>query len=300
MGAGFKSRGNWFEDNLYSIQVYANDVNESNLVNDRPMIYWVNATDKAVPPNAGWVTLVGCNNITVEALNLDFKGSALILYQTNGCLFRQNHLVGCAEGIYVGGASQNEILNNLVNATGEYDVRLEYANNNTIRSNLISGSKVGIDISVASANNVTNNRIVNNTETAITIKYTGIGNFRGSLGPNSISQNIISGNGMGIFIDDGTDKIITYNNITENLGWAIQLKDHQQYNVIHHNNFIKNNVTGELQVSIGGYYLVSYPGWTPDSEYAIQAYLIASRTNFWDDDAEGNYWRDYEVLHPNA
>jgi parallel beta-helix repeat protein len=220
-------RNNRFQDNLYSIQGYSNDADDNNLVNQKPMIYWINQTDKTVPSNAGWVTLIRCRNITIEGLNLDFKGSALSLHDTTNSTVKRNYIANCVEGIFLRFSSQNEVVNNVVENTSEYGIRLEYADNNTIRANQIITSKIGLDISVASINRITNNKIVNNTETAITIKYTGKANFQGSKGPNNISQNIISGNGNGISITDATDEIITYNNITENLGWGIKLQSAQ-------------------------------------------------------------------------
>lgn len=294
-------RNNQFQDNLYSIRGYSDDADDSNLVNQKPMIYWVNQTDKAVPSNAGWVTLVGCRNITIEGLNLNFKGSTLSLYDTTNSTVKRNHVTNCVEGIFLRFSNQNSVISNLVENTSEYGIKLEYANNNTIRANQITNSKIGIDIMISSSNNVLNNKIVNNTETAITIKHTGKGNFQGSNGPNTLSQNIISGNGMGISITDGTDEIVTYNNITENLGWGMKLQSAQQNNVVHHNNFINNNVTDRLQVAIGGYYVDNTPTWAPGGPISEpQIDFVAGRANFWDDGKQGNYWSDYLILYPNA
>ena len=164
-----------------------------------------------------------------------------------------------------------------------------------------SQTRKSVDIMISSSNNVLNNKIVNNTETAITIKHTGKGNFQGSNGPNTLSQNIISGNGMGISITDGTDEIVTYNNITENLGWGMKLQSAQQNNVIHHNNFINNNVTDRLQVAIGGYYVDNTPTRAPGGPISEpQIDFVAGRANFWDDGKQGNYWSDYLILYPNA
>jgi parallel beta-helix repeat protein len=294
-------RNNQFQDNLYSIQGYSDDADDSNVVNLKPMIYWINQTDKAVPSNAGWVTLIGCRNITIEGLNLDFKGSTLSLHDTTNSTVKRNYIANCVEGIFLRFSSQNEVVNNLVECSSECGIKLEYSDNNTIRGNQITTSKVGLDISVSSINTITNNKIVNNTDNAINIKYTGTRNFQGSKGPNTISQNIISENGNGIFITDGTDEIITYNNITENLGWGIKLQSAQQNNVIQHNNFIDNNVTDRLQVAIGGYYVDNTPTRAPGGPISEpQIDFVAGRANFWDDGSEGNYWSDYVSLHANA
>ncbi|HSQ53543.1 MAG TPA: right-handed parallel beta-helix repeat-containing protein, partial [Acidobacteriota bacterium] len=61
---------------------FIQDIDESNNVNGKPIIYWVNRQDEIVPLNAGYVALVDCSNITVQNLNLNRNGQALLLAYT--------------------------------------------------------------------------------------------------------------------------------------------------------------------------------------------------------------------------
>jgi hypothetical protein len=45
---------------------YQNDLDTSNLIDGRPIYYYVNARDMTVPSDAAYIVLVDCKNIMVE------------------------------------------------------------------------------------------------------------------------------------------------------------------------------------------------------------------------------------------
>jgi parallel beta-helix repeat protein len=79
-------RNNVLSNNLYSFDVintnFVNDVDTSNLVDGKPMVYWVNQQDRTVPSEVGYVALINCRNITIRNLTLTNNGHGILLAST--------------------------------------------------------------------------------------------------------------------------------------------------------------------------------------------------------------------------
>jgi parallel beta-helix repeat protein len=70
-----------YGDNLQS---YVHDIDASNMVDSKPLIYWINQTDKQPPADAGYVTIVNSTNITLRDLTLSRNWqTVLFAYSTN-------------------------------------------------------------------------------------------------------------------------------------------------------------------------------------------------------------------------
>jgi len=319
-------RNNIMNNNTHNFGVqgeYENDVDVSNTVDGKPIIYWVNQRDRTVPSDAGYVALVNCTNITVQDLNLANNGQGILLVSTTDSTITNNHIANTGNGIYIYESSSNIISgNNLAN--NGYGIRGQASSNNDIFSNNITNNKNGIYFTGASTSNtisrnnitantvdgihlwgssntdINENTITNNTENGIIffesqhnriIGNTITGNGNGiklwfDANDNSVYDNYIANNAIGILIDDSFDNSIIGNMITENSDWGMQLTGSQNNNVIYHNNFVDNNVGEGLQVSIPAQW--SIDGTQP------------GRGNVWDNGTAGNYWSDYITRYPNA
>ncbi len=302
---------------------YANDVDVSNTVDGKPIIYWVNQQDKTVPSDAGYVALVNCTHITVQDLNLANNGQGVVLVYTTDSTVTTNHITNTSNGIYVQESSGNTISSNNL-ARNDYGIRGQASSNNNISSNNITNNENGIYFTGASENNVISgntvaantadgihlwgsshtdidgNTITNNTENGIIffesqnnriVNNTITGNGNGiklwfDSNNNSVSDNYIANNAIGILIDDSFDNRIIRNMITENSDWGMQLTGNQNNNVIYHNSFVDNNEGEGLQVSIPGI-------WSMDG-------MKDGGGNVWDNGTAGNYWSDYLTRYPNA
>ncbi len=326
--AAYSPSGVVFRDNQFSANDYCihddhayNDVDPSNTVNDKPMYYWVGQQDKAVPSDAGWVTLKNCKNINVEGLNLDRCGDGLTFFNTSFSTVKGNLLTNNANGLRLFAQSDNNtIIDNTISGSSENGVSLSSASNNTILKNQIfNNAKDGIAIDYFSYNNTINqNQITANIEAGVGIKgvfqnvritfpnfnSTNFPLQHASLTDNTVvSQNSISNNGMGMWIDNRESLTIVLNNITGNIGWGIKLEGSQRNNIIHHNNFVSNNIanaTEQLQVCIAGFFNSTFNP-KPNSTYTKpDIAFVAGDTNVWDNGREGNYWSDYLTRYPNA
>lgn len=86
LGSGSIARNNLMNNNTYGFRTFNIqrergfatpiinvDVDSSNMVKGKPIIYWVNQHGKTVPAGACYVALIGCTGITVK--NLDLSGN---------------------------------------------------------------------------------------------------------------------------------------------------------------------------------------------------------------------------------
>jgi parallel beta-helix repeat protein len=119
-------RGNNMTGNVYGfdldggsyLEQYFQDVDPSNLIDGRPMYYWINQHDRIVPVDAGYVALVNCTNITVDGLDLRKNGhGALIAFTANSTITSCN-LTDNTFGLYMWASENNTIYhNNFINNT---------------------------------------------------------------------------------------------------------------------------------------------------------------------------------------
>jgi parallel beta-helix repeat protein len=130
-------RNNHISDNKYNLWVdcelneltsgFVNDIDESNTVDGKPIVYWVNQRDKIVPSNAGYVALVSCKNITVQGVNITNNGQGVLMVATNYSSIIGNRLTNNNYGIvflgYYGPSVYNEITANVI-AENENGIRI--------------------------------------------------------------------------------------------------------------------------------------------------------------------------------
>jgi parallel beta-helix repeat protein len=115
-------RNNRMSNNRYNFDVrgtnFENDVDTSNLVNGKPIIYWVNQQNKIVPHEAGYIALVKCKNITVQNLDLSNNADGIFLAFTNHSTITGNTLTNNNNGIKFWGSSNNRIVGNNIRQNG--------------------------------------------------------------------------------------------------------------------------------------------------------------------------------------
>lgn len=160
----------------------ANDIDGSNTLNGKPIVYWLNQHDREVPANAGFVMLINCTGISVEGLNLTNNLENIVIFASNDTLIRNNYLANSVYSIKVsdfGYMNQNKSL-------GSVDIRcfnvtvsdntfmnngvalfLRQAENSTISGNTLDGNPVGIlsdtDYSTISRNTINDSTVANST-----------------------------------------------------------------------------------------------------------------------------------------
>ena len=168
-------RGNSMANNTYNFGVlgflnfsdYVNDVDVSNTVDGKPVYYWINRQDAAVPPDAGYVALVNCTRITVQNLNLANNIQGVLLARTTNSTITKNNMTNNGDGILFEWSSKyNRIVGNNIKNSGNGISLSSSSNNSIIRNNITANNHYGILFLDSSNNTIYHNNFVNNTNQA--------------------------------------------------------------------------------------------------------------------------------------
>jgi parallel beta-helix repeat protein len=150
--------GVWGSD----IPHYIHEIDTSNLVDDKPVYYWINHHEAEVPSDAGYIALVNSTQITVENITLRNNGQGTLLAYTENSSIINNDLVNNRAGVELFSSSNNTITNN--NATENmYSIMLSESSNNFLLNNKAANNQYGIKLSNSSNNVIQSNAFVNNT-----------------------------------------------------------------------------------------------------------------------------------------
>ncbi|MEJ2242064.1 MAG: NosD domain-containing protein [Candidatus Bathyarchaeota archaeon] len=275
---------------------FLNDVDSSNKINDKPIYYWVNQSDKTIPTDAGIVILVNCIQITVQNLFIQNHQYGIIFVDTQNSTIKNNKIEDNYYGIWLINSSKNHITENNITNNG-YPGGLNFYSSsyNTVEKNNFIGNFYGLKFSYSSFNNISENNIEDCQEQAISI-FDACKN-------NSITANNIKNNRGGIWFEYPTrytdeyysnyNKILR-NNIDSNTDWGILLQPTVQ-NIFSENN-ITNNGKGvrlNAQENSNEFYLNNFKNNTLDIEQWGNA-------TTWDNGTIGNYWDKYTGIDNNG
>jgi thermitase len=119
-----------------------NDVDTSNIVDGKPVYYWVNQHDRQIPKDAGYVAVVNSANITVTQLNVtkNVQG-VLFAFTTNSTISQSNLTANDQNGIVLCSSDQNRIYSNKLAGNG-VGVGTVDSINNTIYHNNFMGDNM--------------------------------------------------------------------------------------------------------------------------------------------------------------
>jgi parallel beta-helix repeat protein len=171
-----------------SFSEFLNDVDVSNTVDSKPIYYWINKSDYAVPSEAGYIALINCSRITVQNMNFAKNGQGILLVHTTNSTITKNTVENNNIGIDLKESSGNVMVENNVTANSGW---------------------AGISLLSSSNNSLIGNNIIGNT---------GWGGVCFALSSNnSIIENNVKANGIyGVWLDRSSNNCITGNTITNN------------------------------------------------------------------------------------
>jgi len=150
-----------------SLSAFIQDIDVSNMVNGKPIQYWINERDKTVPVNAGYVALINCTQITIQNLNLANNGEGLLLAYTTNSSITENNIANNECGIrFYNSSSVTTFKNKLPsNQIGIY--LFKSLNNRIIQNNLTANDWSGIYLAFSSDNIIIRNDVEANKDTGI-------------------------------------------------------------------------------------------------------------------------------------
>jgi parallel beta-helix repeat protein len=241
---------------------YVNDIDTSNTVDGKPIIYWVNEKDKTVPLDAGYVTLVNCTGITVKNLTLTNNGEGILLAFTENSTITENTITNNGPGIFFYGSSRNNISANYIAHNEGNGISIRGGENNLLGNTITNNSANGVLLYFSNYNTIRGNNITEN--------YRGIDIYGSHC--NSMSGNSVTNNSMvGLWFFGSPYNYLLGNNITDNKK-SIDFQMDSLGNKIYYNNFVNN----ELLLADEG------------------------SVNNWDNGTVGNYWSAYKGIDWNG
>ena len=153
-------RGNSMADNIMwggfyvsgdDLSFFLNDIDASNTVDGRPVYYWINVQDAAIPLDAGYVGLVNCTRMTVKNLNLTKNGQGILLAYTTNSTITENNITNNYGGMWLFNSS-----------------------NNTVSGNNVRNNYYGIWLEDSSNDKFHHNRFINNTRQLVSSGFVGV------------------------------------------------------------------------------------------------------------------------------
>lgn len=295
-----------------------NDLDTSNTVNGKPIYYWVNVKDQAVPSDAAYIALVKCANITVSGVNpqgiciVSTSDSAISNVNLGKVTMNQR-----GDGINLLDSSSISIIDSVVHDKG-IGIKIENSSNTLVSGNNISNQITkGIDLvnaadTVISGNTFTNNNLgigctpyslSSGAVVGTTVAYnnfTGNDNAVRVCGDMKINNNVFNHNEVGIIFSDYSGNTVTENIFSNNKN-ALYFSA-SSGNSIYLNNFLEN----EHQVTDAGAGNSQTQPTKASSNSIGSVQLVAAHVdgvnflpppppshNQYDDGAKGNYWIDY-------
>jgi parallel beta-helix repeat protein len=243
----------------------------------------VEGTDK-IQRNGNIYTLTDniCGEIVVEKDNIVVDGAGCTVQGTGAYL---------SKGIYLLGRSNLTVRNTTIRNFW-WGITLNSTSKVTLCENNIADTNgSGIMLDRSSHNSISWNIIANNDGsgiylgTAISFAEPPLSDY------NDITENNITNNQRGIYLDYSEENSIVGNNITNN-NYGIWLWHSSDYNSISGNNIVNNSWSG-IYLSYSSNNKFWHNNFIDNTQ---QVHYDSGYANFWDDGLEGNYWSNYTAV----
>jgi parallel beta-helix repeat protein len=185
---------------------YNNSIDESNILNGRPIIYFYDQSGKVIQNRElSYLTLAYCENFTVQKNNIN-SGVIFLINSSKNNIFGNN--VSNCLGVRLDYSKANNLSGNKIIGNKYSGLFLVGSESNEISSNEASkNNQMGISLLVSNANIVRNNSFDANHEAGIWIDTSS---------DNKIYDNIVSNNSIGLQVTNSTGNLIYHNNIINN------------------------------------------------------------------------------------
>ncbi|XHH07969.1 MAG: nitrous oxide reductase family maturation protein NosD [Candidatus Bathyarchaeia archaeon] len=316
--------------NSYNLEIssddlsgYINSVDESNLIENKPVVYWADKTSQKVPMDAGVVILVNCRNVTVDGLTLTpSTQTAIVLAGTQGCHVTNCQISNSSIGIQLFNTKFDLVYGNTLNVA---NIGIQSNGNGTVIQNNKITAATGISIGgyyqtvVGNDINMEQTSYFGDYAVTCTGSYNNISlnQMQNAMRGISItaSNNVFYGNSLDncndvllekanynfivkntltktrINIQEGSENVLCANKLTKSSGIYIRLGHN---NTIYANS-LENGWVG-VQWSSKAEYVTNnlfYHNNFINNKSQIGKSSSSYAVNFWDNGKEGNYWSDY-------
>lgn len=166
------STGNVFRDNImfncsislygYSFSYYIQDIDTSNIVNEKPIYYYRDCNGLTPPSDAGELILVNCSSFNISNLEISNVSISIQLCYSHNNIIENNSCFNNAEGIFLFQSDYNIIKNNTCCCNDWDGIFLYFSDYNTVQNNNCSNNLAGIVLYNSKNNKIMRNNVKNN------------------------------------------------------------------------------------------------------------------------------------------
>jgi len=260
---------------------FDNNIDTTNLVEGKPIIYVRNASNRVydASTNAGTIYVIESKNLLIENLILSGNEHGILLWNTTNSQIENVTTSNNNYGIFLQNSNHNILTSNRVN-DNEVGINLQQSNNNALVSNTITPNN-GYGIHIIESNN--------NTLASNTVSF----NYKGMTFLHSqnmlLNYNKITANYEGLTLTYTNNSVLMYNVIDSNTWYGVNLV----YSI--QNNLTNNNITQNL---FGMNLQQSYTNTIIHNNFVNntkQVRTSSANTNLWDNayPSGGNCWSDF-------
>jgi len=147
-----------------SLSHFAHDIDSSNMVDGKPICFWLNRHGKQVPTDVGYVAIVNSTNITVKDVELTSNWQGVSLVNTKHSLVENVSVLGNDEGIVLRMSNENTIMMNHLVAADLHAIYCLSSYNNTFTGNTVSNGTRGVVMQHSNGNTIYHSNFINNQE----------------------------------------------------------------------------------------------------------------------------------------
>jgi parallel beta-helix repeat protein len=146
-----------------NLEGYIQDIGSSNTVNGKPIIYWVNQSNKQTPENAGYIAAINSSDITVSGASLEKNWQNLLFaYNTDSKVTHITSTLG-EDSIWLIESSNCTVTGNNISENIWGGLALVNSSGCTVTSNSLKGNGgYGIFLSYSSDNKFYHNNFIAN------------------------------------------------------------------------------------------------------------------------------------------
>jgi parallel beta-helix repeat protein len=150
-----------YGDNL---QEYIQDIDTTNTVNEKPIIYWVGKNNEQPPVNAGYIAIINSTNMTLQDLTLSKNWPAILLaYSTNSDI-KNITATNNMDCIWILNCTACSLTNSTISDNNWGGIALVDSSACSIHDNNINNNaEYGVLLSDSSNNSFYHNNFINNT-----------------------------------------------------------------------------------------------------------------------------------------
>jgi parallel beta-helix repeat protein len=144
---------------------FINSVNDSNLVNGKPIYYIINQTGISISPatysNIGYLALINCTDVIVQGLVLSGNQQGILLVGISDSEVRNSSLTRNGIGAQLICSANNTLAGNNIAENTNSAIELRNSSSNRIIANSIIGNNFAMDLLGSSNNSIYHNVFAN-------------------------------------------------------------------------------------------------------------------------------------------